>query len=611
MIEANAAHTADEPALPMASPLPEAASPTLSTENNDSAQEISSSAVTERTSWLWGAIVVGGCILAAFLSTWPLALNLTEAVPLATEHALTVQLFSIWTLWWTADRVGHGFANYWDAPSFFPNPGVFTYSEPEPLTGLAVAPLWWLNAPPALIHNVALLLILVLNGAFAYRLARALNISRPAALAGGVLMVSIPFAANMYGVINLIPVFGMLWTLEGLVLFGRSGEWKHAIWAASGFVAAYLTCQQYALMFALFAGAAGVVALAQQNFRLPPAVKLGASGLVAGVIILAIAWPGFSLHRELGFTRPDYVVEGLSANFEDFFTRPETAWLDIPRRHGPTEDTGGLFPGAVLLALAVAGIVLGIRDSRLRTWSIFLSGSALAATILAMGLNVSLLGWRPYDTIRFLVPGFGELRSVYRFTLILQMFLVILAVVALARLATRLGRPGLAVIGVVVALAIVENLTVPLPLSAIPPTPRTAWTQWLRAQPEGVVVAHIPFASGTTVKEHELDAWYMFAQMDHGKPIVNGYSGWFPPGYTPFQLEVANLFPQHGLLCTLNKGLLVNTLVIDASWYAQHATEMAANSEFLAEAYTDDQVRIYHLAIPDARCTPESGAAAP
>lgn len=608
MIEANAAaHTADESSPSLVSALPET-EPIAAAVEPSSVQE---NATSERASLLWGAIVTVGCILAALLSTWPLALNLSEAVPLATEHALTVQLFSIWTLWWTADRVGHGFANYWDAPSFFPNPGVFTFSEPEPLTGLAVAPLWWLNAPPALIHNIALLLILVLNGAFAYRLARALEISRPAALAGGVIMVSLPFAANMYGVINLIPVFGMLWTLEGLVLFTRSGDWKHAAWAAAGFVAAYLTCQQYALMFALFAGAAGVLALAKRNFRLADSLKLGAAGLVAGAIILFVAWPGFSLHRELGFTRPDYVVEGLSANLGDFFTRPETAWLDIPRRHTPTEDTGGLFPGAVVLVLAIAGIVLGMRDPKLRTWTIFLSVSALAAAILTMGLNVSLLGWRPYDTIRSIVPGFGELRSVYRFTLILQMLLVMLAIIALARMVTRFGRSGITIMAVVAALAIVENLTFPLPLSAIPPTPRTAWTQWLRAQPEGTVVAHIPFATGTTVKEHELDAWYMYAQIDHGKPIVNGYSGWFPPGYTPFQLEMAQLFPQHGLLCTLNKGLLVNTLVVDASWNSLHASDLANHSEFLTPAYADEQVQIYRLSMPDSRCTPESGAAAP
>jgi hypothetical protein len=612
MIDADATLAADDPAAPRISALPEPVSAPPQANEAEAAgsgREIAGTdaGAAERTSWLWGAVVLAGCLLVALVATWPLAANLGNAVPLATEHALTVQLFSIWTLWWTADRAAHGFAGYWDAPSFYPNTGVFTFSEPEPLTGLAVAPLWWLQASPALIHNVALLLVLVLNGIFAYRLARALALPRPAALASGLIMVALPFAANMYGVINLLPVFGMLWTLEGLVLFGREGRTRHAVWAALGFVAAFLTCQQYAMMFALFAGAAGLVALAQQQFKLPAVIRLGAAGLSAGVIVLAVAWPGLSLHRELGFTRADYVVEGLSATPGDFFTRPETAWLNLPPRHGPTEDTGGLFPGAVLLALSVAGAVVGIRDPnpRLRRWSLFLAIGALAAAVLAMGLNVSLFGWRPYDMLRSLVPGFSEFRSVYRFTIIVQLMLAILAALALARLGTRIGRWGPAVVLTLAALAVAENLTVPLPLAAIPPTPRTAWTEWLRAQPADTVVAHIPFATGTTVKEHELDAWYMYAQIDHGKPIVNGYSGWFPPGYTPFQLEMAQLFPQHGLLCTLNKGLRVNTLVVDASWHALRGTELAAFSEFLTTTYTDDQVLIYRLAMPDSKCTPE------
>src|SRR5438477_7130269 len=115
---------------------------------------------------LWGAVVVCTCILAALVATWPLATNLSTSVPLGAEHEATVQLNNIWTLWWTADRAAHGFAHYWDAPFFYPNLGVFTYSEPMPLIGLAVAPLWGIGTPPAMIYNLALLLVLSLNGIF-------------------------------------------------------------------------------------------------------------------------------------------------------------------------------------------------------------------------------------------------------------------------------------------------------------------------------------------------------------------------------------------------------------------------------------------------------------
>jgi hypothetical protein len=559
----------------------------------------------------WGAVTAAVCLAAALIGTWPLALNLTTSVLLATEGAVTVQLFSIWTLWWTADRAPQLFSGYWDAPIFYPNPGVFSYSEPEPLTGLAVAPLWGLGASPALIHNVALLAVLLLNGVFAYRLARALQIARLPALLGAVLMVTLPFVARLYGVINLIALFGILWTLDGLVRFGRDGSARHAAWASAGFVAAYLTCEQYALMFGLFAVAAALVALSQQRFRARPAIRLALAGLGAGLVLLPVALPVYTLHQQLNLARPDFVVASLSAWPDDFFTRPTTSWLDLPPHNGSDEPTGGLFPGAILLALAVAGLIVGRRspDPILRRWTAYFALSTLAAVVLALGLNLDILGLSPFDVLRQTVPGFGELRSVYRFAIIMQLMLVVLAAIALNRSSQvdpsnrRLLRTGAGLALLLGLLAGAENLTVPVPLASVPSTPRTAWTTWLRAQPEDTVVAHVPFAAGIRVQDYEIDAWRMFAQIDHHKPIINGYSGYFPADYTQFQLDMAGQFPDPALLCTLNKGLKVNTLVVDQGWLATHKTQMAPSSAFLTPAYTDDKVQIYHLQIPDARCT--------
>src|SRR4029453_14850063 len=226
--------------------------------------------------WATGAAVVS--FLASILATWPMAANLTTSVPLGTELEATVPFFNIWELWWTADGLQHAFARDWDAPIFSPNAGAFTFSEPQPLTGLLVAPLWELGATPALIYNIALLLMLTLNGVFAYRLARALNAPRLAALVGGVLMVTMPFVAKVEGALHLAALYGILWTLEGLVKFSRRGSLRHAAWVAAGLVVQYLTCEQYALMFLPFAVAAGVVALAQLGYRKDAIFRLAGAG---------------------------------------------------------------------------------------------------------------------------------------------------------------------------------------------------------------------------------------------------------------------------------------------------------------------------------------------
>lgn len=566
---------------------------------------------------LWWAVPGCAMLAAALVVTWPLALSARTAIPLGTEQEATVPLFNLWTLWWTADRAAHGFARYWDAPFFYPNRGVFAYSEPQILTGLVVSPLWGAGAAPALVYNSVLWASLTLNGLFAYRVSRALDLSRAAALCGGVLMVALPFVANVLGVLPLVALFGMAWTLDGLVRFGRSGAGRAAIWAGAGLVATFLSCQQYALLFAPFAAAAAVVALAEQRFRPRRVACLSMAGLASAILMLLVAAPVARVHADLASRRPEWVVRALSARPGDFVTRPATAWLGVPPRD--RADTAGLFPGAILSGLAATGAAIGLRDPNRRRWTLFLAVSAAAALLLAMGLHVRLGGWRPFASLRLILPGLDRLRSPFRFAVIMQLSLPMLAAVALAR--ARASVPHGAAGSIVVALGLlgaIENLSVPAPLTGVPVTPRTAWTAWLRARAERTVVAHIPFPGGLHVSDYEIEARRLFAQIDHRKPLVNGYSGYFPqargpdgsaiPTYTRFQLSMARQFPSERLFCVLGKRLGVTTLVIDQGWLRADGRRLERFAAFVRPAYRDAQVQIYTLRVPDAACDAETGA---
>jgi hypothetical protein len=489
---------------------------------------------------------------------------------------------------------------------------VTSYNEPLPLIGLMVAPLWGIGSPPALIYNLALLATLVLNGAFAYRLARALEILPLPALLGGVLMVMLPFVSKVQGVLPNMALFGMLWTLDGLVRFGRCGTRPSAVWAGLGFLATYLTMQQYAYFFAPFAAVAGVVALASQHFTRRAALRLAAAGLVAALLVLLLALPSIRQHSRLGFRRPQPVVEALSAHPGDFLTRPETALFRLPA--AVPGDTAGLFPGVLLLGLAVYGTIYGLGNRDRRTWTVYLVGGTVAAAWLALGMNLSITGWRPFESLRAFVPGMDMVRSPFRFAALIQLCLAILAAQGLAGLA-KLFTAGRAELVVLLALlAAAENLAVPAPLVAVPVSPQTPWTAWLRAQPESTVVAHVPFPSGLHVSDYEIETWRMFAQIDHHKRLVNGYSSYFPqvqgpngvpiPAYTLFQLRMARLFPDGDLLCSLSEGLGANILVVDRSWLEGHQSQMETYSKFLQSAYSDTRVQIYRLQAPAGECQP-------
>jgi hypothetical protein len=558
----------------------------------------------------WIGIIVGVCAIASIVATWPLGLYLFSAIPLGTEREATVPLFNLWTLWWTADRATQGFNGYWNAPIFYPTPGAFTFSEPQPLTGLLVAPLWSLGLPLALIYNLALLLLLTLNGVFAYRLSRALNTSPAAALLAAVLTITLPFVAKIAGVLQLTALFGMLWTLEGLLGFGKSGGTRWAAWAGAGFVATYLTCQQYALMFAPFAVGAALLALAQRDFRRDAWLKLGIAGLTTAGIVAAVALPALTIHRQMGLARSEDIVQALSARLGDFFTRPEHAIVSVPA--AIPSDTAGLFPGLLLALLAGYGIWIGTADPQQRPWAIFLAASTVAAIVLALGLNISIAGWRPFATLRAIVPGLSGLRSPFRFAVLMQLCLPILAALAISALLrdrALLARSALVVVGLLAAL---ENLSLQPSLVGVPADVRAPWTNWLAAQPTSTVVAHIPFPAGVHVSDYEIETWRMLGQIRHHKPIVNGYSGYFPqtllpngqiiPSYNQFQLGMAELFPDRATLCTLSKGLGVNTLVVDRSWITQQQAKLDTQRAFLQPIYSDDQFQIFQLAAPSGAC---------
>jgi hypothetical protein len=233
-------------------------------------------------------------------------------------------------------------------------------------------------------------------------------------------------------------------------------------------------------------------------------------------------------------------------------------------------------------------------------------GITLGAMVLAMGYNFGFGALSPFGFLRNVVPGFSELRSVFRFAVIMQAVLPVLAVFALAALR---GRQRWAGAGLVAALALAgsaENLSVPQGLVAVPESPRTAWTQWLKGRDDLLAVAHIPFPVGLKVKDYEIEAWRMYAQIDHGKPIVNGYSGYFPPGYTDFQLDMGLRFPAADLLCELNRGLEVDTLVVDRSWLAAKSGEMESVTGMLQPLYDDADVQIYRITTTEEQCVRES-----
>ena len=225
--------------------------------------------------------------------------------------------------------------------------------------------------------------------------------------------------------------------------------------------------------------------------------------------------------------------------------------------------------------------------------------------LLALGLNLRIGDWRPFASLREVVPGLRTLRSPFRAVAISQAVLAALAALALARLASWRGNAGRILALALGVLAAAENLASPGTLVPTPTTPRTAWTSWLRQQPGKMIVAHVPFPGGLHVSDYEMEAWRMFAQIDHRRPMLNGYSGYFPSGYGTFQVDMDQNFPSDRLLCMMAFGMGVNTLILDRPYLEERRALFESDSlrGFFAPGYSGDPgVVIVRLSPPPEAC---------
>ncbi len=246
---------------------------------------------------------------------------------------------------------------------------------------------------------------------------------------------------------------------------------------------------------------------------------------------------------------------------------------------------------------------LGWRQGERRIWVVCLLACVVGGGLLALGLNLKIGDWRPFASLRELVPGLGTLRSPFRFAAVSQAALAALAALALARLASWRGKAGRILALALGVLAAAENLASPGVLAPAPASPRTAWTTWLREQPGKLVVAHVPLPRGLHVSDYEVETWRMFAQIDHHRPLLNGYSGYFPSGYGTFQLDMDQNFPSDRLLCMMY-GMGVNALVLDRPYLEERRTQFETDSlrGFFSPGYSDPQVAIVRLHPPPGAC---------
>lgn len=584
-------------------------------------------------------------LLLAVATTRPLLNSWKVAIPLATEPVATVPLFNLWTLGWNINRLEAGLRGYWDAPIFAPAEDAFAFSEPQPLMML-MAPVVWCGGSLAMAYNLYLWLGLALTGLVTSRLVWGLTRSWYAAWTGGAMMVLLPYVHWQLGVVQLVPMFGVVWTIHALWKFGESPSILRSLLLGTAFAVTYFLCNYYGLFLSLLLILSGGWLLGKNLCIWRTWLKLfpGAAW--------CLLWIGpMILHqrhvaKQHDWIRPPDLIQQQSAKWGDFTATPWPQLLPIREIVSDQRSGWTLSPGYLKMGLAAFGLVWGLYVASLRRMTLFLFTFIVMGLLLAMGPNFQVRDWVPYDWLRAHYPGLSMARNVFRFVVFAQVGVVLLAALGLDGLSrrplfvlfnlgqliwqslkvpiwlllnkrTKLGnslesradgdeaaesmssrfeprfeKPFVLLMGLSF-LAIIEVWPAPQKLY-YPPTigEEYGWLDWIKENTEpDDVLACIPFANGINVEHYLGTTEWMYYGLQHGRPIANGYSGFFPEPALVLKESMA-AFPDEKSLQLLERTGVRYCVVYWGTFERQAIEDRPLASKKLQWQFTDYEAEV-------------------
>lgn len=546
--------------------------------------------------WRGAAGAVAAITALTLLSAWPLLRHFGSSLP----SDLGDPILNTWIFWWNTKAVPLT-AAWWSAPMFVPMPGAFALSEALlSLVPLAV-PLQWLGVSPVATHNALFLLSYPAAGLGAYLLAFTITRRRDAAF---IAALAYAFAPYRIAQLSHIQMEWSCWMPLALAALHDYLDTRRAralaafgvCWMLNGFTNGY-----FLVFFPILVGL-WILWFARrrdQVLAIGATAALATLPIVPMLIGYARWQHLFGLSRQIGEIRA--FSADLTALFA---VSPRawlpSHWLFAPGPEGElypglailaltvvgvalalrrTRAGRWTWPRQTMIALAVVAAALAIgvilsggaelrvgplalsvhRPSRLLTLAFWLAFFTFASspTLRRAWAARSVLGFYvvaaaamyffalgpephvgatqviykpPYAWLIYL-PGFDSVRVPARFGLLMLLCLVQAAAIVFARLtagrtphATRAALAGISV------AILAEGWTL-LPTATLPP----ALTVPQRARDAGALVLEMPVSS-----DFEPNTIALYDQMAHGRPIVNGFSGYLPPHFYSLSVALEN-----------------------------------------------------------------------
>jgi hypothetical protein len=460
---------------------------------------------------------IGLFALLTIVMTWPQARVIGTS---ATPHQDVY--FNMWRLEWFAHAIVSQPSHLFDANIFYPERDTLALSDAMIVEGAAATPLIWIGLPAILVHNLLLLAAIAFSGAAMFALARYLTRSRAAATVSGIIFAFAPYRFEHLMHMELEWTMWMPLAFLALHRLYDTGRMKYG--AAVGLCLALqmLSSIYYGIFLAVSIALAALLLIVRD--RAVPVRTLLAPlsvGVAIAVAVSAIyARPYMRMRARTG-DRPAGEVTQFSAVPASYLAATPSNWLygrDSRRERRSAGPERRLFPGTIALLLAAVGLLLMPQSVRMIVYLLLL--------VAAFEASLGFSGYS-YTFLYRYVSVFRSLRALSRLGVFVLMFVSVLSAYGYRALVAARSPAARRVLLAIVALALSAEYRVTVALAMYPNTPPEVY-RILGTQPRGILLEYpVPRADALPGD----DARYAYMSTFHWFPLVNGYSGVYPPSY--------------------------------------------------------------------------------
>ena len=486
-------------------------------------------------------------LVAAAVTTWPLILHPVSR--LGAQIGAGDPYLNLWILGWDMQTMlstprALVTGAIFNANIFHPAVGTLAYSDHLLLQALVLLPIYAITHNAVLCYNVLLVASLVASALAMHAFVRDVVGSERGAFVAG-----LAWGFGSYHFSHLIHL-----QLQALYFLPLTFLFLHHVIAGRrtrdtiglGLVAALQAISS------VYYGVIGGVALVVGGISLAIGVgrwrstaiyrRLVAAAILAGVLVAPIATVYWRVGQREGFGRNLFEASHNAAYIVSYLQPSPGNVLygrsgvlgqrDVPGAMPHTGPERELFPGFMLIALAIAGAYTSWRSDA-RAIVLAMLGVGVAGFILSLGPD----GLRPiYAVVYNVVFGFSVIRAPARFSVLVMFALCVLGALAMRRVPARHA-------WLLIGAVAIELIYIPPTLVAAPSL-HTDVGGWLAREPGPGAVAVLPL--GLDVDSTPA----MVQSLEHRRPLVNGYSGQQPAFYRPL-VESINTFPSNESLLAL------------------------------------------------------------